>query len=1366
MKLGLLVWATGALAGPCKPSRPATTQGYNVPGSLSTLPGTGSTSRVNGEPDSTKTDTFTEAISTGSGVGEQPTSSPFVLLPSTGQPDNRETGGVPGTQEPGNTETGSIGTETGGVPISNTAVTQPLGTGTETQGQGTQPAGTQTGDVPGTGPSGSVHSGSGTIGDQTSVEAPSGTQTGDLTTIVPSGSVPSSSQTTGVPGTQTGDVPGTIGDETSVGAPTGSQTADIPGTVGDETSVSTPFGTQTGDIPGNVPSGTQTADVPGTTGDETSFVNEPSGPQSQGTEGAPTGTSEVTGTSPSDNTGATTLPGADSTETASGGVPSEVPSGDVSGSAPVSQTGSNTDLTGGPIPTGIETGSPIDGTSTGAEPANTEAGSATEVSGVPTGTTSGGAETDSNPSNTPGNSQPAESQSPSGSDAETETNATGEPQITGSATSDITNIGSVPASETTKPDAGVTDSVPISTGVTDLPASTEAPSVTSAHSGSSTPIVTQVPDGWAPTCVSGHTEWTANTWITTTMEGSTTPTVVPVLVDSKDCDDDGSGLILFGFPPVIGTIFKLPKAPKFSLPCIPPGCTSPPTTEPAGAGDGDDGEDEPSKSDRSSVTCTDASTVSNCLVQCTTRTGVNIAATPECTTTCSKTATGCSVTGTTTTTEVDACKETSDAWDPDGDCGCANFPDSGLPDANLPDSGSSDPELESRSAFTENTGASGLQARWAGPDVNLEKKVGFCDDTTLKRTFNFPSYPQGGDIIKVEGELKKRPKEYSHYRDVKRWYYMGTDTDGRPTLMGPKNDAATLKLLEKAQATTDHVFEKSFLREFWKQITKDGAQPADIYLQPEPQQTVKIISCDDLFNYGGGAGMDLVNDVYLEYPGATFFKFDAIKPTNSKLLGDMAGMDKWGLATSPSDLNRRIREEIRPVNPPQSDMMTFLGNVETYLKWIEQIKIGTQVASHPDLQAIMIRQNSRIYKALQKMDKHAKCKNDAATISGKWSFADRYKELMLERFDGSVTGFSINPQISAAYTRLFGLVQNGINDARAKMLQVPAATQPAAMAKFCRVRDHWNLVVKEFGASQQTFKPPKISTPAWEWPTLSKRDGEGSCKIDLPTTSSEATTFSTVFTSSKSEEESTTDSAPTATRSISLCTSDKDCESMDCKEDQRAVCGNTVQPLPGLPQLPKTCTCVAETTTTAEGASTTAEETQAPSIGLMTCKTKEDCYDFKCDEEGARPVCGAGVPIIGGIPQFCHCVKPATTTESTPEKTEDPGADGPEKKCATHSDCVDWDGDCDDDEKFCNAAGATTINGVPTFTKSICKCERREKEKEDPDFNAKLPEMECATHDDCSEWKGKCNDGKKFCNAAGATSINGVPTFTKSICGC
>ncbi|KAI6765999.1 hypothetical protein HG530_007069 [Fusarium avenaceum] len=1193
MKLSLLIWTTSVLAGPCKPSKPGNpqlTESNNLYSSLSTIPDISSTSRGNGEPEPKATTSvdLTGSTSSVSTVNGLPASSPFILLPSGGNFTASHSSSK--VTEPGNTGVPVVdSTEAESITTTGTSETeeQPVSTH-DTQAEPT----IDTATVPG----------------ETAIPSTVITQSLGTRTESPYHETQSTS-------TYTADVSATTSDRdssTDVSSPTHSQDTmlDSSALTSGEAAVTTSTGS------------TESLSIP-LMSDATSA-----------SDGAITETS----LQPSND------------ETTTGVTSSEIPSRDIPGSASDSYTRSDTTSPGDLASSSMDTDSATEKPSTTAESPNTESNPTTKVTGIETVTSSEEIETDSNTQSEVGStisldtskttslvphatSQLEESSQPetslsvtettapgisepidSASGVSTETNVTKQSQIGEDdptpSTSGITDDNSMPASRTsTRPESSATDSIPLSTEITKLPASTVAASITATQPSSTesySTIVTQAPDGWAPTCVSGHPEWTTNTWITTTVEGSTSETVVPVLVDADDCDDDGSGLILFGFPLVAGTLFKLPRAPRFSLPCIPPGCSSPPHTEPAGEEDGDDGEEESSKTKKSSMTCTESSTVSNCLVECTTQTrSGDLAGTPECTTTCSMTATGCSVTGTTSTTEVSACSATATDWDSVG-CGCSDEPDS---------------DLQSRSDLAKDNG---IQRRWAGPEKNLEKDVGWCPGAILGTTFHFPSYPEGGDVLKNEQSLAPQ-KVRSPLKDITRWYYRDM-VDCRPVLRGPIN-SPTIKS-KIPEGTMDHVYEKSFLRDYWRAITPRGN--GKNIAGTTPRQPVNVISCNDLKTYGG-PGMSLVKEVYAQYPGAQQFKPDIIQPLKPHDLGDFAGLDYW----------------------------------------TNQAKARAQLANKDEFQAVMVRQNSRIYKALQNMDNDAKCKNDAAVKSGMWSFAARYKALMLERFDGNTPDISINPAIARAFQQLFTQISNDFTIARtvgpATVFPKPDAKK-AMLAEYNSIAFVWGKIQQEFGSNPNNFQPPSIAIPAWEWETVKKRgDDEGdSCKVEQPTTS--GTTLSTVI----------------STSSI---------------------------------------------VTTAEVTTTSTDEPQPTTsgVGLTVCKITDDCKDFDC-EEGTNAMCGSGTSILlPGLPQFCHCVKeaditestttaaeapttteeeeaPATTTEETPEETEDPNAGVPEMKCSVHADCDDWEGVCDDGKKFCQATGSELVDGVPTFTGSKCGC--------------------------------------------------------------
>jgi hypothetical protein len=204
------------------------------------------------------------------------------------------------------------------------------------------------------------------------------------------------------------------------------------------------------------------------------------------------------------------------------------------------------------------------------------------------------------------------------------------------------------------------------------------------------------------------------------------------------------------------------------------------------------------------------------------------------------------------------------------DCGCSDEPGS---------------DLQSTSDLTEDPG---IQKRWAGPEDNLEEDVGRCkgQDGILGTTFYFPSYPQGGDIFKNEQFLAPE-KVRSPLKDITRWYYREME-NCRPVLRGPTNDPTTRKKM--VTGTIDHIYEKSFLRDYWRAITARGN--VRNIAGTTPTQPVNVISCNDLKTYGG-PGMSLVKEVYAQYPGAQHYKPNIIQPLRPHNLRDFAGLDGW-----------------------------------------------------------------------------------------------------------------------------------------------------------------------------------------------------------------------------------------------------------------------------------------------------------------------------------------------------------------------------------------------------------------------------------------------------------------------------------------
>ena len=118
------------------------------------------------------------------------------------------------------------------------------------------------------------------------------------------------------------------------------------------------------------------------------------------------------------------------------------------------------------------------------------------------------------------------------------------------------------------------------------------------------------------------------------------------------------------------------------------------------------------------------------------------------------------------------------------------------------------------------------------------------------------------------------------------------------------------------------------------------------------------------------------------------------------------------------------------------------------------------------------------------MDQSAKkdCK-EKAVLNGKWSFADRYKEFMTSRFDGT-TRFSINPRLANSWNGLQAQITADFKAARERIDAMPEANDSDKTKK-----DNWKKrylahfrVWNGIAARVQQIGVPKIVSPEWVWP--------------------------------------------------------------------------------------------------------------------------------------------------------------------------------------------------------------------------------------------------------------------------------------------
>ena len=333
--------------------------------------------------------------------------------------------------------------------------------------------------------------------------------------------------------------------------------------------------------------------------------------------------------------------------------------------------------------------------------------------------------------------------------------------------------------------------------------------------GTSTVTTVTSTDTSAPadfsTQMSSNTQWTANTLITTTVNGH--ETILPVLVGCKHCGGLHHGIILWGIPLVVWTSFHFPKfpdLPTFHFTCswwqkLLRLCKSAPVADDgADATDGSGGgqptatggpnptaTDGPNPTTGKETTttkpCTSSHTVSDCTVLCSTTDSTHTCYS----TTCATTVASCSVTGaTTTTTESgDACGASTTTTagalakrmpDPCGPCPQITMP----PDIPYEGDDPDDPgALRKRAVPVRGPRPPKLIKRAAAkPILNLGSQNKKCALATGKlEPVLDPAYEGGVNILKADRAGNEVQAAYS---PVSRWYVTSTMADTcKPTIV-------------------------------------------------------------------------------------------------------------------------------------------------------------------------------------------------------------------------------------------------------------------------------------------------------------------------------------------------------------------------------------------------------------------------------------------------------------------------------------------------------------------------------------------------------------------------------------------------------
>ncbi|KAJ4252300.1 hypothetical protein NW762_010897 [Fusarium torreyae] len=806
--------------------------------------------------------------------------------------------------------------------------------------------------------------------------------------------------------------------------------------------------------------------------------------------------------------------------------------------------------------------------------------------------------------------------------------------------------------------------VPSTTKGDDLPPATGNPVTSDAPGVTSGPVVTDLPDDFAPTTVSNHPEWTTNTWITTTSGDSSEPTVVPVIVGCKNCGGKGSGIILFGFPNTPGTWFKPPGLPKIQFPCIPPACDTPPNTESDGDDDDDDDDDDDEKS---SATCTDKVTVTDCFVACTTYTGpAGDTITPDCQTTCTKTHTGCSVTGVTTTSEAAACGPSGDS-ECNGECSNPNM-----------ESTSTDEELLERRGLVK-------RGKKSGPS-----DIGGC--APFAQMPQFPEYPGGSTVLDNDGDIVSNN---SPLKDIKRWW-LTTWNQCVPTLSGGY-DAAKYKADKPAgdgsRPSIDHVYEKSMLLDFFRNIIDNSATAKNV--KGQTAGTFDKVSCSDMEAYGGAGtnGANLLQTVFDAYPGAmaSAKKKPAWQVRNAQYLEDFIGMDQWtngdakGFVAGPEGVTAIVTKDVDSTldTTASTNDKTATTNIERRLGRLEKIAIGIEMFADSEAVEAMKRQNQRLWSRLQDIDDNAKnCMKDDAVKNGLWSFADAYKKYMNNRFDGSEV-YSINKVVDDSKTKLIKALQSDLTAAASI-----SGITPTALATWKRRMTNM----------EDTNRVWSVSV-TWDWTFVTKRDGDGlSCERPIPTTSDEPTTFTTM-TRTSSDDTTTGDDA-TTTGEETTKDETTTAEETTSKDETATSTAEETTTKDEATTKDETASSTEEATTSTEETTTTTSQEPIRLTDLPTLTKETPPEGSSCAHTATITMCNQGTGHHGDAcltTESCDSwVNTKTTSTTTPSPTPTlakPDAGQNTKNCYNSGQKANHGSIQAAAESFCRDVVADTVQG-------------------------------------------------------------------------
>ncbi|KAJ4010964.1 hypothetical protein NW766_007596 [Fusarium irregulare] len=489
-----------------------------------------------------------------------------------------------------------------------------------------------------------------------------------------------------------------------------------------------------------------------------------------------------------------------------------------------------------------------------------------------------------------------------------------------------------------------------------------------------------------------------------------------------------------------------------------------------------------------------------------------------------------------------------------------------------------DPDVvddEESELWTRDTDGEFLQKRGnAKKDMlglRADGTTGLCP---IKGSLKFPGYPKG-------------PRLFTRDEKARRCRHLPQHVWG--------NDQG-----RRGEHGSYHVYEKCFLKDFFTVILNEEV----ISAKDNPDLERTQITCDDLNYYV----WDEKNNVNRLQPA-----FDAY-PSDKKWLGDLIGMQgalnggpKAGITTTFGDgsVKKLTDEKLR--DPDYSSWEEVTKSLDGHLlPYIEKIYLGVKVFNEPEFIAAMIRQNKRIYSAFMDLDRSISCYEGM----GKWSFAEKFKTYMEQRFSGQEE-HSINRWAIYAKDNIFPFIQGYLNN-------LPPYDEDDQ-----RKAEQEAKVAKWMDRFQKARSAGYTIDFSWDWTTDETAivpRADGICQ--RPTLTGSLTTFSTsAIPTTKFEMETTT--APV----------------------------------------------IATTTTTPEATTTTT----GPNLCLLNSACDNDCEDGEvptCLRHGLFGTCGCAPEVTTTSQPPTTTVPPTTSNAPDPEPTPDPE---PEPELTPTADCDFWD---------------------------------------------------------------------------------------------